>query len=489
MRNSLLRPWYVFTALILLLLSPLLAAGAYATPASSPSLVNLANGALVRNSSNGRIFLIWDGTRHWIRTEATFNALGYSMANVQNLSDTQIDTIPHAGSADSSNSLALNTVANGLTWPLGPINASPVTVNLSEPSLSAGGALQMSAGGFAPGEPVMVTGPAVSFTVNAGGNGTVQAGVPVAGTVAVGLHHLYLAGLNSHLLGVALFYVIPSAPAPSLSTPSMNVAPGMSVPLSGAGFAPGEQVELFLNSGQADTTITTSGTGTFGPVLLTLPSSLPVGPASVLAFGTTSHQSARLSLTITGPAVSSPKPVPAPPELALQPIQTRPRALVHIAVTGFGAKEFVLIRLQGRIVAALHTGPLGKAGGMLRAPNRAGVYAVTAVGATSRRATSASLRVVQPIAPAMRLQPAAITPRAAVTIHVSGFAPREMVLIRLNGRIVTAFRTGPLGQGSGRLRAPAHHGVYQVRAIGVVSGRSVSGVLHVVSPARLRRRD
>jgi hypothetical protein len=459
-------------ALIVLLLAPLVATGVYAAPAARPATLTLPNAALARDSDSGRIYLIWNNTRHWINSEAAFGALGYTMQNVQNYPGDQINSLPQG------NTLGVNTVANGLIWPLAPILSTPVTVTLSQPSVTPGSQMQISAAGFTPGEQVTVTAPGATFTVNANGSGNVQASVPVAGNAAPGLQDVYLAGVTSNLLGVGVFTVIGPGPAPTLNTPSTTAAPGVSVPLTGAGFAPGEPVELFLNNGAAAVTTSASGAGTFGPVALPLPGSLSTGSASVLAYGTTSHQFATLSITIANPAIS------------LTPSAVSPGSQVAINGTGFAAGEVVLIRFNGAVIGTTNADSLGNFGGFLftvPSGTAGGSYSVSATGSISAHPANATLTintVAPPSAPTISLSPSTVVRGSSVSVTGTGFVPGETVTMYFNNALAqstTANSGGSFTNSSFTVAGSTAPGAYTVQAIGAISARAASAPLQVIA--------
>ena len=180
------------------------------TPARSIAALTLPDGTLVRDTSSGRVSLVWQERRHWIDSPATLEALGWSSQTIIALTADQNSSIPNG------TVLSLHTVAGGQIWPWSRIKSDPVQLDLAQPSATAGGTLKMDAYGFQPGELVTISAPgSITFTAFADGRGAFTVNVPVQSGMANGLHHIYAQGSQSGLFGVQVFYVISPAPAPA----------------------------------------------------------------------------------------------------------------------------------------------------------------------------------------------------------------------------------------------------------------------------------
>ena len=180
------------------------------TPARAVAALTLPNGTLVRDTSSGRVSLVWQQRRHWIDSPATLEALGWASQTIIAITTDQNSSIPNG------TVLSLHTVADGQIWPWSRIKSDPVQLDLAQPSATAGGTLKMDAYGFQPGELVTIVAPgSITFTAFADGRGAFTVNVPVQSGMAIGLHHIYAQGSQSGLFGVQVFYVIAPAPAPA----------------------------------------------------------------------------------------------------------------------------------------------------------------------------------------------------------------------------------------------------------------------------------
>jgi outer membrane protein assembly factor BamB len=86
------------------------------------------------------------------------------------------------------------------------------------------------------------------------------------------------------------FTVASSTTAPTVFTSSARIAPGGTTTVTGGGYQPGESVGLTLPTQPVSTlaTVTASSTGTLPPTVVTLASTMPFGPISLIATGATS---------------------------------------------------------------------------------------------------------------------------------------------------------------------------------------------------------
>ena len=86
---------------------------AWAAIPVGPALPSRADGTLLKGST-APIYVMLSGQRHWIPDVATFNAMGYSFANVQSALDADLNAIP----------LGAQVPVGGLVHPVFPIAAS-----------------------------------------------------------------------------------------------------------------------------------------------------------------------------------------------------------------------------------------------------------------------------------------------------------------------------------------------------------------------------
>jgi hypothetical protein len=204
---------------VLVLTCALVLPGALAFPATQAApaahtaqATNLPDGSLIRDTSTGRVYLIWSGIRHWIDSQAAFNILGYNGQAVVDLDPSVVATIPNG------TELSVSYVANGMVWPLAPIVANPVHLDMNGPSATPGSVIHIDGSGFLGGEQVTLTAPNnVTITASTGASGTFAIDVPIIGNVSYGLHHIYAQGTQSGLFGVQVFHVIPPAPSPTVA--------------------------------------------------------------------------------------------------------------------------------------------------------------------------------------------------------------------------------------------------------------------------------
>lgn len=466
-----------------------------ANVARAVSAIDLSNGALIRDTSNGRAYVIWAGRRHWFSTGAVFNVLGYSGQAIQNLDHTVVATIPEG------NALSLATTSNGLTLPWAPVVADPVQLDLSTPSASPGGSIQLRGSGFAPGETVTLTEPNLTFTISADGNGRFTVNLPILGNVDLGLHRVYAQGVQSGLFGVQVFQVItqPTQPPAVVVAPG-TVAQGQPIAVSGSGFAPGETVEVFVAGGAVAAMTTATANGSFGPLPLPIPASVGTGGHSVRAYGTSSFRYAESGVTVvpaqqaTPTATPTPLPSPTPvlnPAISLNPASLSPGAQTVVSGSGFFPGETVLIRFNGNLQNGVTTSAAGDFSGVLVSVpvgTAAGTYAITASGASSGRSVGASL-VVQPAQPggppSIAVSPTSAQPGTQIHVAGTGFQPGETVLVSFNNAVVqnlTADATGSFTNGAFVVPTGLTPGQYGVAVLGAVSGRAANAVLAVVAP-------
>ena len=469
-----------------------LAGSAISVKAAPDAAISLANGSLVRDPSDGKVYLIWANARHWIDSEATLHALGFDGSPIANLTPAAVATIPNG------TVLGLRQVAGNLIWPLAPITANPIHLDLGQPAVAPGSTLRLSGSGFVPGEPVTISAPqGVVFSIPSDGSGRFTADVPIVGSVGLGLHHIYAQGARSGLFGVQVFYTIASAPAPSVASGANTVVRGANLSVSGAGFGPGEQVQLFVANGAIAATAQASNTGAFGPIAV--PQNLEAGTYSLEAYGAGTHRSQRATFTVVNAAPTPVPPAPtfAPatpvkllgtPLIAVNPPVVVPGAQTVVSGSGFQPGEVVLIRINGALQGNVSADSFGNFGGViLTIPVGVvpGGYVVAATGATSGATTSVGLTVqaVQPKPSAsISLSPSSTLAGGQVTVAGTGFAAGESVIVSLNGAIVQSITTD--GSGSfrnGSFFVPANLGAgrYAVSAVGASSGRGTSATLTI----------
>lgn len=506
-------PWVMYRAILmagLLLLLPglLNVPGATGPAHAARAAITLPNASLIRDTSSGRIYLIWANQRHWIDSLATFQALGYDFSQVVNLDGATVGTIPN------STELGLDTVAGGLIWPLAPISASPVHLALNTPTTSPGGSIRVNGSGFSAGETVALNAPNdENLTVMADAHGAFSLDVPILSTVAIGLHHIYAQGQQSGMFGVQIFQVRSPAPAPTIVAAPNPVVIGSSLSVVGSGFAPGETVQIFYAAGASTSVVTASGAGTFGPVAVAVPSAAAAGTHTLRAYGTSSYGFTTIDVTVlnatptstptatgtvTPTATSTATALPATPTASptlttainANPATVDAGAQTVIGGSGFAPGETVLVRFNGIVQGSAVASLAGMFGGVLLtipASTQPGGYVVTATGAASNAAAGMVITVtaVQPIVvPHIALNPATAVPGARILVAGTGYTPGETVLISFDAAVVASLVADSAGSFTNvafTVPSSAQPGNYTVLALGTNSQQAASSALAVTA--------
>ncbi|MDB5075570.1 MAG: hypothetical protein JWO42_1749, partial [Chloroflexi bacterium] len=387
----------------LLLAQALLVGAAHANSlaASRPALT-FPNATLIRDQSNGRVYLYWQGARHWISDPTTLYALGYGGIGQTPLTSSQIATIPQGSS------LGVRTVGNGLIYPLSPIISTDVTLFVNRASVVPGESVTLTCFGFQAGEAVTITAPNLVFNVNADGGGNISTTVPVPSSVGYGLHHIYVRGNTSGKFGVEVIHVNPATPV-QLTLSQATVPHGATLGVSGSGFKAGEHVHVFLSTFVAVDSVATSA-GVFGPINLLVPSGLPTGNYNVIAYGDTSGRSTQTQISLTAVA-PTPTPTPViPATLSIAPASVAAGGQAVLSGTGFQPGELILVRINSRLQGSVAAGTTGAFTGYLytvpvgTAP---GNYTFSISGASSGRTASGTLAVMvaQPVVASIAISP------------------------------------------------------------------------------------
>lgn len=496
-------PFAIFACLLACI--PLIGAPAvHATaPTARGAALSLANGALIRDASNGRVYLIWSGRRHWIDSPQTFALLGYAYQSVQDAAPSTVAAIP------DGTVLGTHTVAGGLVYPLSPIISDPVKLSVAQPDIAPGSVLHLYGAGFAANEPITLTAPNnLSFTISADGGGTFAVDVPIASGVGGGLHHVYVQGTASGRFGVAVFYVVGSTGQPTATVAPNPVMPGGSLSVSGTGFGAGERVEVFVYGGATTGVAAASSAGTFGPLSIAVPAGVTSGSVVVRAYGTSTHRYTEVAVTVaqaqptavaTATATATATP-PAPtatmapatvvPLVGVNPPTVSSGARTIVSGSGFVPSEQVIVRLNGMLEASITADPGGNFGGLLLTIPfglTPGGYTVTATGVSSNRTGSASLAVQasQPVAPAsISVSPSSAYPGGRIQVSGTGYTPGEAIVVNFNNAQVatlTADAGGSFSNVGYVVPGTAVPGNYPISVNGLSSGRAATAVLAIAA--------
>jgi len=190
----------------------------------------------------------------------------------------------------------------------------------------------------------------------------------------------------------------------------------------------------------ATTTAATTAAAT-APVA-TATHTAPAATATVPA-ATATHTAPTATVTRAPAATATHAPTVAPIKatLALTPTTTNRGGVFNVAGTGFAPNETVNITFSGTtsVTATAKAGSRGvlpTTGLSIPYTVKAGSYTVTATGATSKRAATATV-TVQELTPTISLSPTTASPGNTITVTGRGFGRQEQVTLALNGAAVT----------------------------------------------------
>ncbi len=211
----------------------------------------------------------------------------------------------------------------------------------------------VTATGFGPGEKVnvywgRVSGtPAATETANpAGGIGPTS--IPV-GVAPVGNTTLVLVGMKTHTTATVPYLMLGLYPSTAMHPYAIRA--GHSVTFTGNGFAPSEQVLIYLNGsgGVPALTTTASSTGGFS-VNFVVPFGLK-GRQSLTAIGNESRASAHNGFLV----------MPYMPSVQGSTYGALPGTTISFYAKGFAANEVVLVYTDGKLVTAFRVDSQGSA--------------------------------------------------------------------------------------------------------------------------------
>jgi hypothetical protein len=202
-----------------------------------------------------------------------------------------------------------------------------------------GDTVTVTASGFGPGERINVYWGRISgtpaTTLTADGSGSLsQASVPV-GVAPVGPTTLVLVGQKTHTTATVPYQML--GLYPNTSAHPYAIKAGKPVSFSGSGFAPSEQILIYLNasSGTPAMTINSNGAGTFS-VNFVVPFGLK-GSQSLTAIGEQSRASVTSGFDV----------LPYTPTGQASTYSALPGTTVSFYATGFAPNEVVLVYAGG----------------------------------------------------------------------------------------------------------------------------------------------
>ncbi|HVA88866.1 MAG TPA: DUF5719 family protein [Chloroflexota bacterium] len=385
------------------------------------------------------------------------------------------------------------------------VSAAAATLAVTPTSVKPGERVAISGTHLQPGETVVVDLVALSTSaqlgtarVNAAGNFALSAVIPAntpQGTVSV-----VATGMTSHLSATKPI-AVGALPA-TLQITGSPIKAGATVSVAGTGFIPGEGVTFLLHGGKLNSltlgSVVADTAGKVAAAHLVIPSLVPAGSYSVIAYGQTSGRSATATLAVQAPPPSAPilsvlGGAPGPGGSYL----LSPGGLVDIGGSNFPAHAKVTIALvsSGRVTAlALLTtsssGTLGPAGVTLPANTAAGAYSLEARVGQNK---IAGLAVhVAALAPRLSLSTNAFSPGAKVGVRGFGFAPGEQIVLALNSSALATVPTAILADSHGSFSAAftvpdtVLNGTNQVIASGASSRASVQAAAYAHLPVASR---
>jgi hypothetical protein len=276
---------------------------------------------------------------------------------------------------------------------------------------------------------------------------------------------------------------VSASPSPSI-TVAPTSAPGDTTSLTGSGFAAGEQVKVTLD-GAAEATVAATAKGTISTTV-TVPGSAEPGRYAVVASGAASDTPAAATVDVQPSA-----PPAYQPQVTLAPSSGPHGSLMSIAGNGFAPRELLAITFRsGANTLATQTirtdgqGILG--GAAMSVPDIAAIGAaqVMVTGSVSHVSVSVPFQVTTGESTATIYRPVLDLASAggAVVVSGSGFAPNEVIAIRVDGAATAqTVRADNSGSFTGaRIAAPAD-GDHAVVAAGLDSLLPVSASFAVRS--------
>jgi hypothetical protein len=254
----------------------------------------LPDGSLIRDLSTGSIYLIWGGARHLIESADALTSLGFSSTDAVAMPDSAVIPLP-AGSA------MRQTLVDGLVFPLMPVDNEGGSLTLSAPSGTPGTTFTVAGSHFGRNEVVKIyfLGLAQPLARMDDGNGNFSATLAVPGIVPPNtVLRAVAVGQTSHVFAVEPFSVIGAPATATIVAEPQSVARQAGVVVNGSGFAPNEQVNLFLAQTAAATHVQTDQTGAFSGAHIAVPASLSLGWHTLMVYGGTSKRFAQRSVFI-----------------------------------------------------------------------------------------------------------------------------------------------------------------------------------------------
>jgi hypothetical protein len=267
-------------------------------------------------------------------------------------------------------------------------------------------------------------------------------------------------GLASHLSATTLLTVVPVAAV--LAVSPATVTAGQSVRLVGSNFIPGESVIVQLSGAHVVplslAAVSTSSSGSFSIGQLPIPATVSSGSYVLTALGQVSGRSTSVGLRVNAPAAGPVLSLLQASHTPNTPYKLYPGGLATIAGSHFPAGAVVRINLlgpSGQIllvqIQANAAGAVGPLGVTIPATTKAGAYILEATVGGARLASLTT--VMAALSPTVALSTSALIPAHSLSVHGTGFAAGEQVVLALNGNALRTTPTSVLADGSGAFTA------------------------------------
>jgi len=320
---------------------------------------------------------------------------------------------------------------------------------------------------FQPGEPVTIDLVTLSTTTRIGSTVANSSGGFTIGKITIptntpqGIVTLVATGATSRLSATAQLSV-GAIPASLTATPS-TVTAGKTITASGAGFIPGETVTVVLTGTHLPTlALATVPVGTGGAFKVTgvaVPAFVPAGTYSLGALGQSSGRSASTALTVQAPPATAPiLSILGVTQAAGRPFVLSPGGLVQVAGSHYPAGATVSVVLVGPVgsitLGTLKTsaqGTLGPVSLSIPATVGPGSYTLeTVVNGTKNASVAVTLSI---LTPHITVSQTNLTTGGKITVHGTGFAPGEQVVMALNSAALITSPTSVMANSSGAFTA------------------------------------
>jgi hypothetical protein len=254
---------------------------------------DVADGSLLRGPPSGKLYLVYAGIKHPIDTAATLAALGLSVTSVVTVTAAVLHSLPVGAALNERFVL-------GQPWPFALIASGGPLLFANPPAAASGAIVQLSGAHFGVFETVQLrySDGQGALDVLADGRGTFSAPIVLPPDEAQQTTRIYAYGTRTRALAVEPFTIIPVADQATLAARPPVLSPGEMTRLSGSGFAPDEQVNIFYAYGRALVVATADATGTFAGVTLTVPLASPASAAWTVAYGRQSKRTASIYLDV-----------------------------------------------------------------------------------------------------------------------------------------------------------------------------------------------